>query len=61
MRDRRWRRRVGDEDAERRRGGMKTMDGHEQPGGEIMQREMRRKDDVKGELKRWSARWKVTL
>lgn len=30
---------MGDEDVERRRGGMERRDGHREPGGQIMQRE----------------------
>lgn len=55
---------MGDEDAERKRGRMKTRVGHEQPGGHIMQRgrerALRRRDGVKGKLKGWSAHWKMT-
>lgn len=33
------RRREGDEDARRKGGMLKLRDGHEQPGGQIMQRQ----------------------
>lgn len=52
---------VGNEDAGRwRSDGTKTRDGHEQSGGQIMQTEMRRRNEVKGILKGRSACWKMT-
>lgn len=52
---------MGDEDEEGgKEAGLKTRDGHEQPGGQIKQRAMRGRDEVKGKLKDWLACRKMT-
>lgn len=55
-REGRRRRREGDEEVERRRGRKRTRDGCREPEGEIMQKEIRRRDEMKGETRGWSAR-----